>query len=86
MFSFTLQTARGISNSAICTVYFSDNFNSVFNLKSRETFLCLCSIACKKRRTDWILRILFLNSKNPSYLSLILTLQFFDGQSRQVGT
>ena len=86
MFNFSLLTARGILNSVICTAYFSDTFNSVFNLKNKETFLCLCSIACKKRRIDWILRILSLNSKSSSYLSLILTLQFYEGQSCQAET
>lgn len=29
------------------------------SIKNRETFLCQCSIANKKRRADWILNILF---------------------------
>ena len=85
-----LQTGRSILNTVICTAYFSDNFDSVFSKKNRETFLCLCGVVCKKkrrrrRRTDWILRILSLNNKNSLYLSLILTLQFFEGLSCQAG-
>ena len=41
-------TARGILNTVICTAYFSDTFDSVFN-KKRETFLCFCSIVCQKK-------------------------------------
>ena len=84
-----LQTTRSILNTVICTVYFSDNFDSVFSKKNRETFLCLYSVVCKKkrrRRTDWILRILPLNNKYSLYLSLILTLQFFEGLNCQAGT
>ena len=41
------------------------------------------AIACKEKRTDWILRIFTFNDKNPLYLPLISTLQFFKGQSDQ---
>ena len=41
------------------------------------------AIACKEKRTDWILRIFTFNDKNPLYLPLISTLQFFKVQSDQ---
>ena len=41
------------------------------------------AIACKEKRTDWILRIFTFNDKNPLYLPLISTLQFFKVQSAQ---
>ena len=44
-----LQTARSILNTVVCTAYFSDNFNRVFSKRNKETFLCLCSVVCKKR-------------------------------------
>ena len=49
--------------------------------KDHETCWYSHSIACKQKRTDWILRILTFNEKNPLYHPLILTLQFFEGQS-----
>ena len=51
--------------------------------KVHETFWYSCSIACKEKKTDWIVRIFTFNDKNPSYHSLISTLQFFEGQSDQ---
>ena len=41
------------------------------------------AIACKEKTTDWILRIFTFNDKNPLYLPLISTLQFFKVQSAQ---
>ena len=35
------------------------------------------SIACQEKKTEWILRILSFNDKNPLYIPIILTLQFF---------
>ena len=34
-------------------------------------------LVCQEKRTDWILRILAFNDKNPLYLPIISTLQFF---------
>ena len=66
------------------TAYSTDNFNSVFS-KSIEKLLYVCAVQyVKKRRADWILTILPLNNKNSLYLSLILTLQFFESLSGQV--
>ena len=33
--------------------------------------------ACQEKRTDWVLRIFTFNDKNPLYLPIISTLQFF---------
>ena len=74
-----LQAVRGILNSLTYTTQFYDSFNK----KNRETFLCLCSIACKKEEKDWTLIMFSFKDKNLLNLSLILTLQFFEGQSRQ---
>ena len=52
MFSVLFQATRGALNSVIFTAHFSGCFSSVFNEKNRETFLYVCSIACKKRRTN----------------------------------
>ena len=51
--------------------------------KVHETYWCSSSIACQEKRTDWILRIFTCNEKNPLYLPIISTLQFFEGQSDQ---
>ena len=47
--------------------------------KVHETYWCSSSIACQEKRTDWILRIFTCNEKNPLYLPIISTLQFFWG-------
>ena len=39
MFSFILQTARGMLNTVICTAYFSENFDSAFSKKYRNVFV-----------------------------------------------
>ena len=65
------------SNSLICVVHFSINFNSAFQKKVHETYCCSSSIACQAKRTDWLLRIFTFNDKNPLYLPTISTLQFF---------
>ena len=45
MFSFILQTARGMLNTVICTAYFSESFDSVFSKKYRNFFVFVqCSI------------------------------------------
>ena len=80
MFSNLLQTARGILNSLICFVHFSNNFNSVFHEKVRQNFWCYSSIACQEKGIDWIIRIFTVNNKNRSIIS---TLMFFEGQSDQ---
>ena len=49
MFSNLLQTARGILNSLICVVHFSNNFNSVFHEKVDENYWCCSSIACQEK-------------------------------------
>ena len=67
MFSILLLTASGILNSLICDVNFSNNFTSVFHKKVDETYWCSSSIACKEKITDWILKILTFNDKNPLY-------------------
>ena len=72
---YLLQTTSGILNSLICTAQ-----------KKWGNFFCFCSIACKKSRTDWIIKIFSFNNKDPLYSSLILTLQLFEGQNRQAVT
>ena len=52
MFSDFLRTARGILNSSICAVHFSNNFDSVFYKKIPENFWCYSSIACQQIGTD----------------------------------
>ena len=47
--------------------------------KVHETYWCSGSIACQEKRTDWTLRIFTCNEKNPLYLPIISTLQFFWG-------
>ena len=51
--------------------------------KVLENCWCSSSIACQEKRTYWILRIFTVNDKNPLYLPMISTLQFFEGQSDQ---
>ena len=51
--------------------------------KVHENYWCSSSIACQEKRTDCVLRILLFIDKNPSYLPIILTLHFFEGQSDQ---
>ena len=83
MFSNLLQTAGGILNSLICVVHFSNNFNSVFQEKVHENYWCCSSIACQEKGTDSTLRIFIFNDKNQLHLPIILTLNFFEGQSDQ---
>ena len=83
MFSNLLQTARCMSNSLICVVHFSNNFNNVFYKKVHENYWCCSSIACQEKGTDWILRIFTFNDKNRLYLPIISTLMFFEDQSDQ---
>ena len=47
--------------------------------KVQETYWCSSSIACQEKRTDCILTIFTFNDKNPLYLPIISTLQFFWG-------
>ena len=49
--------------------------------KIHENYWWSSSIACQEKRTDCVLRIFLFNDKSPSYLPIILTLQFFEGQS-----
>ena len=86
MLSNFLQTKRDIVNSLFCTVLFSEIFSSVLSKENKETFCCFRSIACKRRRTDWILSIFSFNNKNSLYPSLILTFQFSEVQTRQTWT
>ena len=72
-----LHTAR-IIWSVLLTFLATLMVNSI--KKVRESFWCSCSITCKGKRTDWILKIFTFNNKNPLYLPLISTLQFFEGQ------
>ena len=51
--------------------------------KVHETYWCSSSIAYQEKRTDCILRIFTFDYKNPSYVALISTLHFFEGQSDQ---
>ena len=83
MFSNLLQTARGILNSLICVVHFSNNFSSVFHKKVHENYWCRSSVACQEKGTDWRLRIFTFNDKNRLYFAIISTLMFFEGQSDQ---
>ena len=83
MLSNFLRIAKGILNSLICVVHFSNNFNSVCHKKVHENFWCCSSIACQEKGTDWIPRIFTFNDKNRLYLPLILTLMFFEGQKDQ---
>ena len=77
---FFLQTARGILNSLICVFFTSLATSIVYSIKRvHETYWCSSSITCKGKRTDWILRIFTFNNKNPLYLRIILTFQFFSG-------
>ena len=49
MFSNLLQTARGISNSLICVVHFSNNFNGVFHKKFMKSFGAVAVHHAKKK-------------------------------------
>ena len=81
-YSFT--DSKDVLNSLICVVYFSKHFNSVFHKKNYETYWRSSIIACHEKTRDWILRIFTFNDKNPLYLRIILTPQFFfEGQSNQ---
>ena len=71
MFSDLLKTARGILNSLICVVHFSNNFDSVFYKKFHENYWWCSSIACQQKGTDWILRLFTFNDKNRLYLPKI---------------
>ena len=75
--SVFLQTARDLLNSLVCVAHFSKKFIGAFYERVHEIYWCSSSIACQEKRTDWILRIFTFNDKNPSYLPIILTLQFF---------
>ena len=57
----------------------------VYSIKKvYENYWCSSSKAFqKKRRTNWILRIFTINDKNPLYLPIISTLQFFEVESDQ---
>ena len=46
-----------------------------------KTYFCSSGIASQEKRADWILRIFTFNNKNPPYLPISSTLQFFEGQS-----
>ena len=83
MFGIILETSRGILNSLICVVDFSNNFNSVFHKKGSKNYWCSSNIAYQEERTYWILKTFTFNEKNPLYLPIILTLQFFEGESDQ---
>ena len=60
MFSILLQTARGILNSLICAVYFSNHFNSVSLKKGSGNLLVLYqdSMPKKKKRLDKLVKSL----------------------------
>ena len=60
---------------AVLRVYWTINTNCVEGIYKK-----------KKRKTDWILRLLSFNIKNLLYFSLILPLLFFEGQIREAGT
>ena len=52
----------------------------VYSIKKvHRNYWCSSSMACQEKRTDWILRIFTFNDKNPWYLPIILTVQFFWG-------
>ena len=51
--------------------------------KFHETYSRSSNIVCQEKITDWILRVFTFNDKNPLYLSIILTLSFFEGESDQ---
>ena len=53
----------------------------VYSLKNREKYLCLFCISYKKRKIGLILKIFWFNDKNSLNLSLLFTLQFFEGTS-----
>ena len=55
----------------------------VYSIKKvHETYWCSSSVACKEKRTDWILRMFTFNDKNLLYL-IIFTFPLFEGQSDQ---
>ena len=76
MFNILLQTAR---DKIVSTLLFT--FPTTFIVysikKVHETCWHSRSIACKEKRTDWIIRIFTFNNKKPLYFSLIMKLQFF---------
>ena len=78
-YSFT--DRKVILISVICTAHFSGSFKSVLDNEHK-----LCRRHEKKRKTDWILRLLCFNIKNLLYFSLILPLLLFEGQTREAGT
>ena len=86
MFSILFYTTSGILNSTICAALFSNSLNSVFNKGNKETFLCLSSITCKKRKAERIPKKFSFNNKRSLYLSLILALHFCEEQTCQAGT
>ena len=54
----------------------------VYSIKKvHENYWYSNSISCQEKKTDWILRIFTFNDKNPLYLPIISTLQFF-GESK----
>ena len=79
---YSLTDRKVIVISVICPAHFSGSFKSVLDNKHK---LCRRHRK-KKRKTDWILRLLSFNIKNLLYFSLILPLLFFEGQIREAGT
>ena len=45
--------------------------------KVHETYWCSSSMTYQEKIADWILRIFTFDDKNPLYLTIITTLQFF---------
>ena len=60
---------------------FLTNFIVYSIKKVHENYWYSNSISCQEKKTDWILRIFTFNDKNPLYLPIISTLQFF-GESK----
>ena len=67
MLNIFLQAARGILNSFICVVHFSNLFNSIFHEKFWWKLLALEQYSML-RKSDWILRTFTFNDKNLLYL------------------
>ena len=73
MFSILLQTAMGLLNCLIWVVHFLTTLIVHSTKRVYETYWCSSSIACQRKRKDWILRIFTFNDKNPPYLPISLT-------------
>ena len=58
MFSILLLAARDILNNVVYTANFLTTITVQSIRRNREPYLCLCSIACKKRKTDWMLNLI----------------------------